>query len=154
MYQRPAERANAGRAGCHQRQRNGDRRGSNGGGSGNRRGSNSRGGGDGCGPNDLSSGDGCGSLVVEAHAVDEGAVGGEAEEARARIAGLGMTCDGAHLDEAEAKGGQGRQGDAVFVEGDAGDVAHGKEAAGDEHDGNDGEAADDAGLAARGAGGN
>ena len=45
--------------------------------------------------------------VVEAHAVDDGALADEPERARARIAGLRLRRDGARLGEAEAHGEQG-----------------------------------------------
>ena len=56
------------------------------------------------------------TVVVEAHAVDHRAVRGEAEQAGARVAGLGQRRDGAGLDEAEAEAGQGGEGDRIFVE--------------------------------------
>jgi hypothetical protein len=43
------------------------------------------------------------AAVVEAHAVDDGAIFGKPEQARARIAGLRPRCDGAAFDEAEAE---------------------------------------------------
>jgi len=42
------------------------------------------------------------AVVVEAHAVDDALVFGNAEEARLRVAGLRLTGDGADLDVAEA----------------------------------------------------
>src|SRR5947199_232686 len=42
------------------------------------------------------------ALVVEAHAVDQRPVGGEAEQARPRVARLRLAGQRAHLDEAEA----------------------------------------------------
>lgn len=61
-------------------------------------------------------GEGFGALVVEPETVDEGAFGGEAEEAGFGVAGLGVAGDGADFDESEAAVGPVVEGDAVFVE--------------------------------------
>jgi len=56
------------------------------------------------------------ALVVESEAIDEGAFGGEAEEAGFGVAGLGVAGDGAYFDEAESAVGPVVEGDAVFIE--------------------------------------
>ena len=56
------------------------------------------------------------AVVVEAEAVDNGAVLGEAEEAGARVAGLGEGRDGAGFDVAEAEIEKGDDGAGVLVE--------------------------------------
>ncbi len=61
-------------------------------------------------------GDGVGAIIIEAHAVDERLVAGQAKEAGTRIAGLGMLGDRANLDEAEAERRQRGNGARVFIE--------------------------------------
>ncbi len=61
-------------------------------------------------------GDGGGAVVVEAEAVDDGAVPGQAEQARARVAGLRPRGGGADLDEAEAGAAERGEGVGVLVE--------------------------------------
>ena len=60
-------------------------------------------------------GDGLGPLIVEPEAVDRGAVLGQSEQARFRVAGLWQGCCRADLDEAEARAGQRGKGGGVLV---------------------------------------
>lgn len=55
------------------------------------------------------------AVIVEAHPVDERAVGGQAKEARARVAGLWPGRYGAYFDEAEAQSRQCPDVFSVFV---------------------------------------
>ena len=57
-----------------------------------------------------------GAGAGEAHGIDQGIVGGQAEDARPRIARLGARRDGADLDVAEAERGQRAEGDAILIE--------------------------------------
>ena len=61
-------------------------------------------------------GDHLGPVVVEAHPVDHGAVGGEPEQPRLRVAGLRLAGHGADLDVAEAQRGQAVDPLGVLVE--------------------------------------
>lgn len=54
--------------------------------------------------------------VIKAHAVDEGAVRGEAEEAGGLVSGLGFGGEGADFDVAEAEGAEGIDGVAFLIE--------------------------------------
>ena len=56
-----------------------------------------------------------GPVIVEAKAVDGGAVFGQAEQARARVAGLRARGGCPHFQKAEARTGQGGQGGCVLV---------------------------------------
>ena len=55
-------------------------------------------------------------MVVETHAVDDGLLLGQAEQARLRIAVLRPGCNGADFDEAETECGQRIDVFAVFVQ--------------------------------------
>ena len=57
-----------------------------------------------------------GAVVVEAHPVDDRAVGRQPGQPRLRVAGLRLTGDGADLDEPEAHVGQRVDADGVLVE--------------------------------------
>ena len=61
-------------------------------------------------------GDDLGAVVVEAHPVDDRPVGGEPEEPRLRVAGLGLAGDRADLDVPEAERRERVDADGVLVE--------------------------------------
>ena len=60
--------------------------------------------------------EGVNTVVVEAHAVDDGLVFGQAAEAWAVIARLRARGNGADFDEAESRAVKGADGDAVFIQ--------------------------------------
>ena len=57
-----------------------------------------------------------GAVVVETHSVEQGAVGGQAEQPRGRVARLGPRGDGTDLGVAETQCAPGIESGAVFVE--------------------------------------
>jgi hypothetical protein len=62
-------------------------------------------------------GDGCGgTVVIEAHAVDDRAVGHEAKQTRLRVSGLGYSGQSSDLDVAEAELAEPEHGFAILVE--------------------------------------
>jgi hypothetical protein len=60
--------------------------------------------------------DGCGAHIVEPHAVDDGTIRDEAEQPRARIAGLRLRGDRSDLDVPEAEQAQTPDAAGVLVE--------------------------------------
>ena len=54
--------------------------------------------------------------VVEARAIDQCLVFGEAKQSRSRISGLRMISDRSRFDKTKTEGGEWLQGDAIFIE--------------------------------------